>query len=281
MSPEEHALSGERILVVIPTYNEAQNLRCVLGRLTVAVPAAHVLVVDDGSPDGTGAIADELAAADPRIRVLHRVEKAGLGAAYLAGFAWALEQGYEVVVEMDADGSHRPEDLPRLLAALDHADLVLGSRWVPGGSVVNWPVRRRLISRAGTAYARMALGIQLRDVTGGFRAYRGAILRDLDLGTVHSQGYCFQIELAWRAVSRGHRVVEVPITFVERELGVSKMSGGIVLEAISRVTGWGVQRRLTPSGKDSRRPGATIPAQRTASPTFADRATAEDGSRSR
>ena len=169
------------VLVIVPTYNEAENLRPVLARLAAAVPAAHVLVVDDGSPDGTGAIADELAALDPRVSVLHRTSKEGLGAAYLAGFAWGLERGYDVLVEMDADGSHRPEDLPRLLTALSDADLVLGSRWVPGGGVVNWPLIRKLISRGGTTYARLALGIDIRDVTGGFRAYRRATLEQLGL----------------------------------------------------------------------------------------------------
>lgn len=235
--------SHDRVLVVVPTYNEAENLRPVLARLRAAVPGAEVLVVDDGSPDGTGAIADELAAADSRVRVLHRASKEGLGAAYLAGFAWGLDRGYDVLVEMDADGSHRPEDLPRLLAALPTADLVLGSRWVPGGSVVNWPRHRKLISRGGTTYARLALGIDIRDVTGGFRAYRRATLEGLGLDEVNSQGYCFQIELAARALARGFKVVEVPITFVERERGDSKMSREIVIEALRRVTAWGITRQ--------------------------------------
>jgi dolichol-phosphate mannosyltransferase len=242
--PEPDAGSGQDgVLVVVPTYNEAENIRGVLARLAAAVPYADVLVVDDDSPDGTGAIADEIAAADPRVRVLHRRSKEGLGAAYQAGFAWGLDRAYDVLVEMDADGSHRPEDLPRLLAALADADLVLGSRWVPGGSVVNWPLSRKLISRGGTTYARLALGIDIRDVTGGFRAYRRTTLEGLGLADVHSQGYCFQIDLAWRAVTRGFKVVEVPITFVERELGASKMSREIVIEALYRVTVWGITRR--------------------------------------
>jgi dolichol-phosphate mannosyltransferase len=178
--------------------------------------------------------------------VLHRPGKGGLGAAYLHGFAWALENGYDVVVEMDADGSHQPEQLPRLLNALKDADLVLGSRWVPGGSTVNWPLLRQLISRGGSLYARLALGVKIRDVTGGFRAFRRTTLEGIGLEDVESQGYCFQIDLANRAVSRGFRVVEVPIEFVEREVGSSKMSNKIVLEAMWRVTVWGLQKRLKP-----------------------------------
>ncbi|MGN6301035.1 MAG: polyprenol monophosphomannose synthase [Angustibacter sp.] len=232
------------MLVVIPTYNERDNLGPIVGRLRTAVPGAAVLVADDGSPDGTGDLADELAAADDHVHVLHRSGKQGLGAAYLAGFAWGLERGFDVLVEMDAAGSHQPEQLPSLLAALEHADLVLGSRWVPGGSVVNWPLHRKVISVGGTTYARLALGIPIRDVTGGYRAFRASTLRALDLHDVASQGYCFQIDLAWRAVQRGLRVVEVPITFVERERGESKMSGAIVRESLLRVSAWGAQQRL-------------------------------------
>jgi dolichol-phosphate mannosyltransferase len=207
------------------------------------VPDAHLLVVDDASPDGTGAIADELAAGDPQVHVLHRPGKAGLGAAYCAAFDWALARTYGVIVEMDADGSHAPEQLPRLLAALDHSDLVLGSRWVPGGAVVNWPRRRELLSRGGNMYARWALGIELRDATGGYRAYRREVLEKIDYSDVDSQGYCFQVDLARRALDAGFRVVEVPITFAERERGESKMSGAIVREALVRVTEWGVASR--------------------------------------
>ncbi|MFJ4702736.1 polyprenol monophosphomannose synthase [Streptomyces sp. NPDC088768] len=231
-------------LVIIPTYNEAENVRAIVGRVREAVPAAHVLVADDNSPDGTGALADELAAEDDHVQVLHRKGKEGLGAAYLAGFAWGLDHGFDVLVEMDADGSHQPEELPRLLTALRDADLVLGSRWIAGGRVVNWPKSRELLSRGGSTYSRLLLDVPLRDVTGGFRAFRAATLRGLGLAHVESQGYCFQVDLARRAVRSGYRVVEVPITFVERELGSSKMSRNIVAEALWRVTAWGVTSRV-------------------------------------
>jgi len=208
-----------------------------------AVPAAHVLIADDNSPDGTGEIADKRAADDDHIHVMHRAGKQGLGAAYLAGFQWALEHGYDAVVEMDADGSHQPEQLPTLLAALADADLVLGSRYVPGGQVVNWPKSRELLSKGGNTYTRLALGLPLRDATGGYRAFRSETLRQLGLTSVESQGYCFQVDLARRAVSQGMKVVEVPITFVERERGNSKMSRGIVAEALWRVTVWGFEDR--------------------------------------
>lgn len=232
-----------RVLVVMPTYDERDNLGPVTARLLTAVPSVDLLVVDDASPDGTGQLADELAATDPRVHVLHRPAKAGLGAAYIAGFAWAHEHSYDVVVEMDADGSHSPEQLPRLLAALEHADLVLGSRWVPGGKVVNWPKSRELLSRGGNAYTRRALRLPLQDATGGYRAYRREVLDSLPLGEVASQGYCFQVDLAWQTWRAGFDVVEVPITFVERVRGESKMSRAIVVEALWRVTWWGVRAR--------------------------------------
>lgn len=230
-----------QIVVIIPTYNERENLELIVGRLRAAVPEADVLVADDNSPDGTGQIADGLAAADAQVHVLHRTGKLGLGAAYLAGFQWALAAGYEVIVEMDADGSHQPEQLPRLLTALRQADVVLGSRWVPTGSVVNWPKYREVISRGGSLYTRLALGVPQRDATGGFRAFTAAALRKLDLTAVESQGYCFQVDLLWRAVRQGLTVREVPIEFIERERGTSKMSQRIVGEAFWRVTVWGVQ----------------------------------------
>jgi dolichol-phosphate mannosyltransferase len=232
-----------RVLVVVPTYNEAANLEPVLARLRGAVPEADVLVVDDGSPDGTGAIADRIASADPAVHVLHRTEKAGLGAAYIAGFRWALADGYDAVVEMDADGSHAPEELPRLLAALRDADLVIGSRWVPGGEVRNWPVSRLLLSRGASLYTRVLLRYPVRDATAGYRVYRRAVLEDLKLDEVASQGYCFQIDLGWKTWRAGFRVVEVPITFTEREVGQSKMSRAIVTEALWRVAAWGLTSR--------------------------------------
>jgi dolichol-phosphate mannosyltransferase len=233
-----------RVAVIIPTYNEKDNIRAITARIRSAVPGADLLIVDDNSPDGTGQIADELAASDPRVHVLHRRDKAGLGAAYVAGFEEALDQGYDTIVEMDADGSHQPEELPRLLTALADADIVLGSRWVPGGKTLNWPKSRALLSRAGNAYARMMLGIPLRDMTGGYRAYRASALRKIGLENVESVGYCFQIDMARRAVQAGLTAAEVPITFVERAHGASKMSNAIVREALGRVTQWGIMGRL-------------------------------------
>ena len=232
-----------RVLVVIPTYQERENIESIVRRVGAAVPAAHVLVVDDSSPDGTGKIADELAEADERVHVLHRSAKNGLGAAYIAGFGWGLERGYDVLVEMDADGSHAPEQLPRLLGGLAGADLVLGSRYVPGGAVVNWPRRREILSRGGNLYVRLALGIRLKDATGGYRAFRREVLESIDYSAVASQGYCFQVDLARRTLAAGFRVAEVPITFAERVRGESKMSGDIVREALVRVGQWGVVER--------------------------------------
>jgi dolichol-phosphate mannosyltransferase len=231
------------VLVIIPTYNEAGNIRLIIGRLRSAVPAADVLIADDNSPDGTGAVADELSAADKQIHVMHRPGKHGLGAAYLAGFAWATERAYDAVVEMDADGQHRPEELPRLLDALAQADLVIGSRWVKGGQVLNWPLHRLVLSRGANLYTRLAMGMPVKDATGGYRAYRLTTLQKMDVDTVTSQGYCFQIDLAWRAHSNGFRVVEVPIVFADRQQGASKMSSAVVREALWRVTVWGAQAR--------------------------------------
>jgi dolichol-phosphate mannosyltransferase len=234
-----------RIVVIIPTFNERESLAAIVARVRNSVPEADILVIDDNSPDGTGDIADGLAANDPNLHVMHRLGKEGLGAAYLAGFSWALQNDYAVVVEMDADGSHQPEQLPRLLTALRGADLVLGSRWIAGGGTENWSKSREILSRGGNFYTRTMLGVPLRDATGGYRAFRADTLRKLDLHNVASQGYCFQVDLAWRAVQRGLIVTEVPITFVERAVGTSKMSQRIVVEALWRVTVWGFDDRVT------------------------------------
>jgi dolichol-phosphate mannosyltransferase len=234
-----------RTVVVLPTFNEAASLRSMVARIRESVPQADVLIVDDNSPDGTGVIADEIVAEDAQVHVLHRLGKEGLGVAYLAGFAWALQSGYDVIVQMDADGSHQPSQLPDLLSALADADLVIGSRWVAGGGTQNWSRAREVLSRSGNAYTRFMLDIPIHDATGGFRAFRADTLRALDLHEVASQGYCFQVDLAWRAAQRGMRVTEVPITFVERETGESKMSRKIVVEALWRVTAWGIEARVT------------------------------------
>ncbi len=236
-----------RAVMVVPTYNEVTNLAPILGRLRDAQPDLDVLVVDDGSPDGTGALADRLAAADSRVQVLHRPQKQGLGRAYLEGFAWALARGYDVVGEMDADGSHQPEQLGSLLDALQDprapADVAIGSRWVSGGSVVNWPVHRELLSRGGNLYTRALLGIEVRDATSGYRLYRRTTLERIELHTIASSGYVFQVELVVRALRAGLRVVEVPIEFVERERGESKMSTRVATESLRRITAWGFRER--------------------------------------
>jgi dolichol-phosphate mannosyltransferase len=236
---------SQRVLVIIPTFNERENLPLIHRRLTDACPDVHVLIVDDGSPDGTGELADELAAADGgRTHVMHRTAKDGLGAAYLAGFAWGLSREYSVLVEMDADGSHAPEQLRRLLDAVDSgADLVIGSRYVDGGAVRNWPKRRWALSWTANTYARLALDIDIHDITAGYRAYRREVLEAIDLDGVDSKGYCFQIDLTRRTLDNGFIVVEVPITFTERELGVSKMSGSNIREALVKVAKWGVESR--------------------------------------
>ena len=237
-----------RVVMVVPTYNEAGNIAWIVGRLRRAEPSVDVLVVDDSSPDGTGALADELAAEDAAVHVLHRAAKGGLGAAYLAGFAWALDAGYDVVGEMDADGSHQPEQLHRLLEALagldgEGADLVIGSRYVPGGSVVNWPLRREVLSRGGNLYVRMLLGISTRDATAGFRAFRRSALEKIDLASVESAGYVFQTDLVTRCLRAGLTVREVPIEFVERVRGDSKMSRAVATESLRRITRWGLRDR--------------------------------------
>jgi dolichol-phosphate mannosyltransferase len=229
-----------KTLIIVPTYNELENLPIIVAGILAKSPEVNILVADDDSPDGTGRLADRLAAEDPRVFVMHRTEKAGLGAAYLAGFAWGIERGYELLVEMDADGSHRPEDLPKLLAAAETADLTIGSRWVKGGSVVNWPLSRKLISRTGNTYANIMLRSGINDMTAGFRAYKTSFLTKLDLTGVAARGYGFQVEMAWRSKRAGAKIVEVPITFVERIHGESKMSSGIVAEALWLVTKWGL-----------------------------------------
>jgi dolichol-phosphate mannosyltransferase len=230
--------------MVIPTYNESENIEWIVGRLRAAQPGVEVMIVDDNSPDGTGAIADRLAAEDDAVSVVHRTEKAGLGAAYLHGFDVALAAGYDVIGEMDADGSHQPEQLHRLLDALRSADLVIGSRYVPGGSVVNWPVQRLVLSRGGNLYVRLLLGIKVKDATAGYRLFRRATLEKIDLGTVRSTGYVFQTDLAYRTLTQGLRLTEVPIEFIERERGDSKMSGQVARESLQLITRWGLAERL-------------------------------------
>lgn len=235
-----------RTVVVIPTYNEIESLPGALDRVRHAAPAAHVLVVDDSSPDGTGQLADQRAAEDDHVHVLHRAEKNGLGPAYLAGFSWALAQGFELVVEMDADGSHRAEDLALLIQRAemtDRPDLVIGSRWVSGGSTPGWDAKRVALSRAGNLYIGAMLGTRVKDATAGFRVYRADLLRRLDLGAVEALGYGFQVNMTKLVEEAGGRIVEMPITFVEREAGQSKLSGGIFTEELALVTRWGVVKR--------------------------------------
>jgi dolichol-phosphate mannosyltransferase len=250
---ERDAAAG-RVVIVMPTYNERQNLEIIAGRVRASVPDADLLIVDDNSPDGTGDLADKLAEADPHVQVLHRTEKAGLGRAYVAGFTRALGSGYDLIVEMDADGSHRPEDLPRLLAASAGTDAVIGSRYVPGGTVVNWPKSREFLSRGANLYNRVMLGVRVKDATGGFRVYRAQTLRKIDLNGIQSAGYCFQIDMTLRVLQSGLKIVEVPITFVERERGASKMSNTVIIEAFTRVARWGIGARLHGHSAASARP---------------------------
>lgn len=258
-----------RVLMVVPTYDEVDNLPVLLERLHAACPEVDVLVVDDASPDGTGRLADQIAAHDPRVSVLHRTRKEGLGAAYLAGFAVALERGYDVIGEMDADGSHQPEQLGALLSALSDADLVIGSRWVPGGSVVNWPRHREALSRGGNLYARLLLGLPVRDATAGYRLFRRETLQRIRLGDVASLGYVFQADLAYRTWRAGLRVREVPIEFVERVRGESKMSRAVAVESLRRITAWGLRERRAQLLARLRR---HRPARNTAAPSDVDTA---------
>ena len=232
-----------RVVMVIPTYDEALNIRPIIERVRAAQPDVDILVVDDGSPDGTGAIAEEIASSDEQVSVLHRPHKEGLGVAYLHGFRVALERGYDVIGEMDADGSHQPEQLHRLLEALPDADLVIGSRWIRGGRVVNWPVHRELLSRGGNFYTRALLGLGVRDATAGYRLFRRTTLERIRLEETVSLGYVFQAELAYRTVQEGMRVVEVPIEFVERVRGDSKMSRYVAIESLKWITRWGISER--------------------------------------
>jgi len=248
--------TGREALVCVPTYDEKDNVEAICKAILAASPELDVLVIDDNSPDGTGEIADRLAAQEPRIQVLHRAGKEGLGKAYLAGFAWALARGYRLVLEMDADFSHDPRHLPAILAAAGDADLVLGSRYVPGGGTVNWGLSRRLLSRGGSLYARTILGLRVRDLTGGFKCFRREVLEAIDLGSVACTGYAFQIELTYRAVRRGFQVVEVPIVFADRRVGQSKMSKRIVLEALRKV--WEI--RSSPFSRSLRRGAEARPA---------------------
>ncbi|MGI8806445.1 MAG: polyprenol monophosphomannose synthase [Acidimicrobiales bacterium] len=242
-----------RALVVLPTYQEAENIAEVLRRLRAAAPTADVLVVDDSSPDGTAAIAKAAGHELGGVDVLVRPTKSGLGSAYRAGFAEGLARGYDVLVEMDSDLSHDPARLPALLRAVEAgADLAVGSRYVPGGSIPNWPVHRRFLSRAGNRYADLVLGLSVRDATSGFRAYRAETLRRIDMGSVRADGYGFQIEMAYRVASAEGRIVELPIEFVDRQRGTSKMSFRIIVEALLLVTWWGVRDRIV--GRRPHRP---------------------------
>ena len=231
------------VLVIIPTYNEAQNIEPIVARLRAAVPEADALIADDNSPDGTGQIADRLAASDSHVHVLHRAGKQGLAAAYVAGFHWGLDHGYGVLVEMDADGSHQPEFLPAILTKLEDADMVKGSRWMAGGEVVNYGARREWLSRLANIYVQAVMDIPVRDSTGGFNAFRADSLRAIDIDAVASKGYTFQVDLTRRILAAGGTVAEVPISFPDRTLGESKMSGSIIGEALLRTTLWGAQRR--------------------------------------
>ena len=227
--------------VLVPTYQELHTLASIVHRIFEHNPDVHVLVIDDNSPDGTGKLADQLKAKYANLEVLHRKSKNGLGAAYIDGFNNSIDD-FDVLVEMDADGSHDPQDLVTILKEIPNYDCVLGSRWVPGGKVVNWPKSREILSRGGNSYARLMLGIDIGDATGGFRAYKTSTLKELDLSDIDSQGYCFQVDMVRRLLKKGFKIKEVPITFTERTIGTSKMSRNIVLEAFLKIGIWGLQR---------------------------------------
>lgn len=225
-----------RSLILIPTYNERENLPLIVKQVRAAAPSAEVLIIDDNSPDGTGRLADECAAADPKIHVLHRAGKQGLGRAYIAGFEWGLKNGFDALVQMDADFSHDPKYLPTLLATLEAgADVAIGSRYVAGGGTVNWGPLRKVVSRGGSFYSRLILGAPIRDFTGGFNGWKAAVLKGIDLSVLRSDGYSFQIELKYRAFKAGFKIQEFPIIFADRKVGQSKMSPKIVVEALGRV----------------------------------------------
>ncbi len=226
----------------MPTFNEAGNIERAVGELIRYNPAIELLIVDDGSPDGTGELADAIAKSNKAVSVMHRKSKEGLGAAYIAGFNYAFEHGFDYVVEMDADGSHRAQDLPKLLAICEANDLVIGSRYIRGGKTVNWPLHRQWLSRGGNLYAKMMLGSKLNDMTAGFRVFRSSFLQQMDFATINARGYSFQIEMAYRTIQMGGRTAEVPIVFVEREIGESKMSSNIVKEALILMTKFGLRR---------------------------------------
>ena len=251
-------MNGQQMLVIMPTYNEAQSAPLSITALLEFLPFINILVVDDSSPDGTAEICQNLANNDflGRIHIMRRDGKRGLGSAYIAGFGWGTARGYKAMIEMDADGSHRPIDLVAMVTAFDAdetIDCVIGSRWMPGGKVVNWAKQREALSRGANKYAKFMLGLKVHDITAGFRVYRTSLLAKIDFATVVSEGYCFQIEMTRKVVALGAKIKEVPITFVEREFGVSKMNGNIVVEAMSRVTVWGLQRALKIFSRDNPR----------------------------
>jgi dolichol-phosphate mannosyltransferase len=237
-----------KALVIVPTYNERENLPRLAPAILGQGEEFHLLVVDDNSPDGTGTVADNLAAADPRVNVIHRDGKRGLGTAYVAGFKWALERGFDYVFEMDADFSHDPDDLPRLLNGAMRGDVAVGSRWIPGGGTENWSLLRTFISRGGSLYAKLILGVPVNDLTSGFKCFSSYVLRQLDLDSIHSNGYAFQVEVNYRCHRLGYQIVEVPIRFVDRRVGESKMSTWIVVEAMGVV--WKLRLGGGPTGGD-------------------------------
>ncbi len=233
---------SSKTLIIIPTYQESENIISILERAQAANPEANVLVVDDSSPDGTGQIVERLMKSNPKIRLLTNSVKNGLGKAYVKGFKWGLSQDFDFFVEMDADGSHAPEQLPSILKKLDDCDVSLGSRWVPGGRIENWPISRQILSKGGNLYTRLMLGFKVKDATGGYRAYKRKVLETIDLDSIESQGYCFQVDMVRRSLALGFKVCETPIVFTEREAGNSKMSRQIVIEAFTRIGFWGLKR---------------------------------------